>query len=497
MDAELLARIQFAFTVGFHFLFPPITIGMAWILVWMLGRWKKTGDDAWRRTARFWIKIFAITFAMGVATGITMEFQFGTNWADYSRYVGDIFGAPLAAEGIFAFFLESTFLGVLLFGFGRFKPRTLWFAALMVAVGSTLSAFWIIVANSWMQTPAGYTFNEALGRAELTDFWAAVFNPSTMPRYVHTVVASLVTGSFFVMGISAVFLLRRRHEPFARSSFRIALVLAAVSSFLQAGTGHWHAVQVAKTQPAKLAAVEGLFETRRGAPLLLFGVPDHDEERVAYAVEIPKALSWVAFGDGDAEVKGLEEFPKDEWPPLALTFYPFHLMVVLGFAFIGLTLLGLFLLWRKRLFDSRWYLWLAALALPLPILVNELGWITAEVGRQPWIVQGLLKTRDAISPNVDAGAIVFSLAMFGTLYLLLFLCWVYVLRRMVRKGPEEVPGPAANGDAKPVDGPAAGERTADENAAVPDEPASGEDAPEPAAGATADGSAAAPPGGAS
>ncbi|MBT3223645.1 MAG: cytochrome ubiquinol oxidase subunit I, partial [Proteobacteria bacterium] len=291
MDPTLLARVQFALTICFHYIFPLITIGMAWLNVWMLTRYLFGGDEMYRQMARFWIKVFAVTFAVGVATGITMEFQFGTNWAVYSRMVGDIFGAPLAAEGIFAFFLESSFLGVLLFGERKVSKRVYWFSALMVAVGSTMSAFWIVVANSWQQTPAGFAEPIVNGRAELVDFWAAVFNPSTVPRFLHVVDGALVTGAFFVLGLSAWFLLRQRHVDFALRSARMALIMAFVTSLVQVGLGHFHAVQVAETQPIKLAAMEGIWETQTNAPLLIFGIPNVSEERTDFKIEMPGMLS--------------------------------------------------------------------------------------------------------------------------------------------------------------------------------------------------------------
>jgi len=434
LDPVLLARIQFAVTVGFHFIFPPLTIGMGWLIFYFMNRYKKTGDEIIKGIARFWIKVFALTFAVGVATGIVLEFQFGTNWAAYSRFVGDIFGAPLAAEGIFAFFLESTFVGVLIWGWKRFSVRTLWFASLMVAVGATLSAFWIIVANSWMQTPVGY---EVIGgRAELTDFWAAVFNPSTLPRYLHTIDACLITGAFFMMGISAWYLLKGQHEDFARKSLKVSLVAGFIAAVLQLPLGHYHAVQVARTQPEKLAAFEGLFETQKEAPLLIFGIPDGQARTVHAAIKVPGLLSFLVAFDTQTEVKGLNDYPEDEWPPLGLTFYSFHLMFILGLYFIGLTALGILMLWRKKLFSSRFFMTLAFFSLPLPLIANELGWIAAEVGRQPWIVYRLLKTSQAISVTVPAGQILASLIMFSAIYLLLGALWIFLLRREVNKGPE-------------------------------------------------------------
>ncbi len=432
MDAVLLARIQFAFTVGFHFIFPPLTIGLAWIISYIMWKYVKTNDQHYLKIARFWVRLFAINFAVGVATGITMEFQFGTNWSEYSRYVGDIFGAPLAAEGIFAFFLESTFFGVLLFGWNRLSKKTLWFSSLMVAIGSTLSAFWIIVANSWMQTPSGYHIIG--GRAELTNFWAAVFNPSTFPRYFHTVTGALITGAFFVLGVSAWFILKGKDTEFAKSSFRTALIIGFIVSVAQLGMGHWHAIQVSETQPEKFAAVEGHFETTNGASALIFGIPDYDEGKVHIAIKIPKLLSLLATGNPNARIKGLNDFPKDEWPPIILTFYPFHLMVLLGMYFILITLIGVFLLRKGTLFDNRFILKAAVWSIPLPFLANELGWFTAEVGRQPWIVYHILKTDNAVSITVPAWQVGLSLLIFIVVYALLFYAWFSLIKKEMKKG---------------------------------------------------------------
>jgi cytochrome d ubiquinol oxidase subunit I len=365
------------------------------------------------------------------------------NWARYSRFVGDIFGAPLAAEGILAFFLESSFLGILLFGERRVSNRVYWFSALMVAVGSTLSAFWIVVANSWQQTPAGYEIVN--GRAELVDFWAAVFNPSTVPRYLHVIDGALVAGSFFVLGLSAWFLLRKQHVEFARRSFNIALVAGFFAAVAQVPLGHYHAVQVAETQPAKLAAFEGIWETQANAPLLIFGIPNKKEERTDFAFGIPGYLSYGIGGSTDTVVVGLKDIPKDEWPPIPITFFTFHLMVGLGMYFIGFTALGLFLLWRKKVHDNRLFLNLALLSIPLPIVANELGWISAEVGRQPWIVQGLMRTDEAFSAVVPGGQILASIIMFGLIYALLFAVWLFLLRYKLRQGPEAMDSASGEG----------------------------------------------------
>ncbi|MFQ3550363.1 MAG: cytochrome ubiquinol oxidase subunit I, partial [Armatimonadota bacterium] len=414
MDPVLLSRIQFAVTIGFHFIFASLNVGLAWVIVWMMTKYKNTNSKLYRSMSRFWIKIFTATFAVGVATGITMEFQFGTNWAGYSKFVGDIFGAPLAIEAIIAFFLESTFLAVLLLGWKRTSIKLLWFSSLMVAIGSTLSAFWILVANSWQQTPAGFQIVD--GRAELVSFYQAVMNPSTIPRFLHTVDGCIIQAAFFVMGISAWFILKKKNLGFARESLKIGLYIAFISSLLQIPIGHYHGVQVAHTQPAKLAAIEGLFETQAYAPALVFAIPDEKLEKNHYEIKIPGLLSLFVHNRFDKEVQGLKDFPKDEWPPLLLTFIPFHIMVMLGLYFIGLSFYGMALLFRWNILRSRKFLIMAMLSIPLPFICNQLGWITAEVGRQPWIVYGLLKTADAVSKSITTAQVWMSLIGFTLVY---------------------------------------------------------------------------------
>jgi cytochrome d ubiquinol oxidase subunit I len=438
MDTLFLSRVQFGLTAGFHFLFPPLTIGMAWFIVWIMTRYVRTADEFYGRMARFWTRLFVVTFAIGVATGITMEFQFGTNWSEYSRYVGDIFGAPLAAEALLSFFLESTFIAVLIFGWNRLSRRTLWFASLMVAVGATLSAFWIIVANSWQQTPAGYHI--VGGRAELTSFVEAVFNPSTVPRYLHTMAACFMTGAFFMLGVSAWFLLKGRDERFARESFRLALIGGFIFSVAQLPIGHHHTVQVVHTQPTKLAAIEGLFDSEQGAGMLLFGFPDPETQRVRAAVKIPKMLSLLAYGDPNAEVRGLNAFPREDWPPIPYTYYTFHIMVYIGGFLILYSSLGLLMLRGGRVYGNRLFLCVAVLSIPLPQIANQLGWFSAEVGRQPWIVWGLKRTSEMFSPNVPAGQVLFSIIMFTIIYAFLFAVWVYLLVRLIKKGPTDEDG---------------------------------------------------------
>ena len=436
MDPVLLARIQFGLTAAFHFLYPPVTIGLAWLIVYIGWRYLRTADPEYERMSAFWIKLFAMLFAVGVATGITMEFQFGTNWSTYSRFVGDIFGSPLAAEGVFAFFLESTFLGVLIFGRRRVSRGFYWFSSLMVAIGSTLSAFWIIVANSWQQTPTAYRIvgEGVFRRAELTNFLAAVFNPSTLPRYTHTVVASLLTGAFFMAGISAWYLLKGRHQEFARRSLQIGLVAAAVTSLLILATGHFHSVQVALTQPAKMAAFEGLFRTESGADLILWGFPDTANQTVRLKIALPGFLSFLIHFDPKATVAGLDQIARENWPPVELSFYPYHLMVLLGGWFILISWLGL--LMGGRRFTSRPYLWAVLLSLPLPWLSLELGWMAAELGRQPWAVYGLLRTQEAVSVVVPAGQVLATIILFVLIYSLLLALLIFLLTREIARGPE-------------------------------------------------------------
>ncbi len=434
MDPVLLARIQFAVTIGFHYIFPPITLGLTALISIYLGLHLKTQNELYDKIAQFWIKILVVVFSMGVATGIVMEFQFGTNWEKYSRFVGDIFGAPLAAEGIFAFFMESTFLGILVFGKNRVSQKTYFLSSLFVTVGSILSGFWIIAANSWQQTPTAYTIVN--GRAELTDFFAAIFNPSTIPRFSHAIVGGWVAGAFFVAGLSAYFLLKKQHVDFAKKSIKIALIFALFSSALQIEMGHIHAIQVTQTQPEKMAAFESMYETRKNAPLVIIGIPNEEEQTLDYEVSIPGLLSLLVGLDRQYEIKGLNEFKKEDQPPKIIPFFSYRIMVGLGFYFVLMALIGIYLYWKDILSRSKWYLRLLLYSIPLPIIANEMGWIAAEVGRQPWIVYHELRTADAISTVVSAGEILFSLILFSGLYLVLFALFVFLISKKMKIGPE-------------------------------------------------------------
>lgn len=439
MDAVLLSRLQFALTVGFHFLFPPLTFGLSLFILIVETLYLKKGEERYRQISDLFVKMLGVVFVLGTASGIVMEFSFGTNWSNYSRLVGDIFGAPLAAEGVFAFFLESVFLGILVFGRNRISKKAYWTSALLVFFGSHLSGLWIIIANSWMQTPAGFAIEG--NRAVLKDFFAAALNHSTIIRYVHTVVAGWITGAFLVAGVNAYYLLKNRHVDHAKIGLRIAMIILVIASIGELGLGHLHSIQVGITQPEKLAAYEALYETKSGAPLALFGIPDAEKQKNYLYVGVPKALSFLMYFDSNATIKGLNEFPPDERPPVFLPFISYHIMILLGFLFIAITVVGTVLLIRGKLFTTNWFLKLLLFAIPLPHLANQFGWIAAEVGRQPWVVYRVLRTADAASVVVPAGQILFSLIMFGLIYLVLFIIFIKVLVKIINKGLAEVAAP--------------------------------------------------------
>ncbi len=437
MDTELLSRIQFAFTIAFHYIYPPLSIGLGVLLVVMEGMYLKTKQKIYENITRFWIKVFALIFAMGVATGIVMEFEFGTNWAVYSRFVGDVFGSALAAEGVFAFFLESGFLAILVFGWNKVSPKLHFFSTIMVSFGSMLSAVWIVVANSWQQTPAGYHLqnNGGVFRAEITDFWAMVFNPSSVDRLLHTLSGAWLAGAFLVISVSAFYILKNKHVDFGKKSMKIAIALAVFASLFQLFTGHHSASGISVNQPAKLAAFEGHFETGP-APLYLFGWVNENEQKVNFGIAVPGMLSYLIYGDSQKPVTGLNEFKPEDRPPVNIVFQSYHLMVAIGFALIGISLLSLLLLRKERLFKSGLILKLLVVSVLLPQAANQLGWISAEVGRQPWIVYNLLRTKDAYSKTVSSGEVLFSLILFTLIYALLFVLFLYLLDRKIKHGPE-------------------------------------------------------------
>ena len=452
MDVVQLSRLQFALTISFHFIFPSITIGLAgMIAVTETLRWW-TKREVYDRMAVFLTKLFAITFVIGVVSGVVMEFEFGTNWAAFSGYVGDIFGAPLAAEGIMAFFLESAFVGLILFGRDRISSTVRWIAGLLVAFGTLLSAFWILVANSFMQTPAGYTCypDPACGptttKLVLTDFFAAVLNAGTLTRTLHTVSACYVVGSFFLTGVAAFYILRGRNLDVARLSLRLGIVTAFLFSGSMFMSGDLQTREVAANQPVTFAAMEGLCQTQSGVELAIIGIPpSQDCATSAQTIGIPYGLSAMQNFDPNSQVKGLLDLQPDKslWPPLAETFLAFHVMVGLGALMLLLMTIGAFFLLRRSIEKHRWFLWAAVLAVPLPILAVEIGWMTAEVGRQPWIVYGLMMTDKGVSPGVTAGDVALSLGTILVVYALLFFLWIYSLRKEIIRGPG--PAPAAAG----------------------------------------------------
>lgn len=436
MDVEILSRLQFAFTIAFHYIYPPLSIGLGVALVVFEGMYLRTKDKHWEQLTRFWIRIFALIFGIGVATGIVMEFEFGTNWAAYSRYVGDIFGSALAAEGVFAFALESTFLGVLLFGWNKVSPRVHFFSTVMVTLGSMFSAIWIVVANSWQQTPAGFkVVGEGMtARAEITDFWAMVFNPSSVDRIMHVWIGAFLAGTFLVLSVHAYYILKDRFVEQSKKAFGVILVIATISALAQLVSGHGSANGVAVNQPAKLASFEGHYDSLAVADMYLFGWVDDATQKVT-GVKVPKGLTFLIHQDFTTPVIGLNAFDKNDRPSLVnFVFQTYHLMIAIGMFLIGLTLFSLFLWWRGKLFNQRWLMILFSFSVLLPQIGNQVGWYSAEVGRQPWVVYGLLRTSDALSENVRAEQVLFSLILFTLLYAILFALFIYLLNKKIQHG---------------------------------------------------------------
>lgn len=427
------ARFQFAFTVMFHYLFPVLTMGLGVLIATLKTLQLRRSDPAYGDAARFWAKIFAITFAAGVVTGIPMEFQFGTNWAQFSRYAGPVVGQTLFMEGVFAFFAESTFLGLFLFGEKRLAPSLHWVAAVMVAAGAVLSGFFIVATDAWMQHPVGFQIVD--GHAELTSLWDLLKNPYVRWMYPHAISGSMITASMVMAGIGAWFLLSHRHEAIGRVSVRVGVVAGVIFSVLSLfPTGARQGENIVRFQPTKMAAMEGLFETQEGAPLAIVGMPDTVNHVLIDPVYVPRALSYLAYGDMRARVTGLDQFAPDVQPPVELVYYAYHIMVGLGTIFIAVLAVAALLLWRGTLLATRGMLWVLMLAIPFPYIANQAGWVVAEVGRQPWVVYGLQRTADGISRNVSAGMTWFTLLGFMGLYLLIGLLYVVLFLRIVREG---------------------------------------------------------------
>lgn len=471
MDVEFLSRLQFAITVGFHFIFPPITIGLALMLViieWI--GWKKN-DIQYVKLGKFFAKILAVTFAVGVASGLVMVLQFGTNWARYSVFVGDVFGAPLAAEAVFAFFLESTFLGLYLFGRNRVSKGVHWFSILMVTIGSMISAFWILVANSWQQTPAGFAIqniatgeiinNPVLGkgydptmyRAVLTDFWAAVFNPTTLTRFLHVILASFITGTFMLAGSCAYIILKVKKNykgkeseipeedkqtiEIAEKGLKKGLIFGLIFSLLQLfPSGHEHARDVYKYQESKFASQQGLYKSTDAARLLLFGYLTGDSvPEMKAEISIPGLLSFLVSGDFNTRIKGMEEIPVENRPPMWMPFVSYHNMIVLGMLFIAISAFGVLLIIRKKLLDSKKFLRIMFLAIPLPVAASQFGWVAAEVGRQPWTVFNILRTKDSFSSVVPVEQVWFTIILFTLIYLIMTFVYIFIIMRELKHAP--------------------------------------------------------------
>jgi cytochrome d ubiquinol oxidase subunit I len=452
MDPALFFhRFHFAFTISFHYLFPQFTMGMGLLIVILKTRALRTGDDRFEKAARFWGKVFGLAFAMGVVTGIPMEFQFGTNWARFSEATGGVIGQTLAMEGTFAFFLESSFLGLFLFGHKKLSPRMHWLSAFAVFAGSWISGFFIVATNAFMQHPVGYEIQPD-GMLALNSYWSLLLNPWLLWQYLHTMAGAVVTGAFVMTGIGAYYLLlgqrpdaseeTRGHAEYGKIFLRLGIMVGLPASlFVAFPTGDMQAIKVAENQPAAFASMEGLFDSEEGAPLVLIGQPDMENMRLDNPVEVPRVLSFLTYRRFDAEVVGLKEIPRDEWPDnVPLHYFAYHIMVGLGTLFIGIMILAGWLLWRRRLFESRAMLWLLMLAAPFPFIANTTGWMTAELGRQPWLVYGVLRTEDGFSATVSAGNAIFSLLGFMGLYLLLGILFLFLTAREIGHGPGGHPG---------------------------------------------------------
>jgi cytochrome d ubiquinol oxidase subunit I len=436
-DMLTFDRLQFAVTIIFHYLFPQLTMGLVFMLALFATRGYWWKHESSRRAARFWTKVFAITFAFGVVTGIPMEFQFGTNWAGFSEFSGGCIGQTLAMEGTFAFFLESFFLGVMLAGAKRVGAALQWVGTVVVFFAAWLSAYFILATNAWMQHPVGYVIG-ADGNAHLESFRHLLGNPWLLWQYTHNQCAAVITGSFVVAGVGAYYLLSDKHIEQGKLFLRSGLVIGMVASCLQLfPTGDGEARQVWTHQPIKGAAMEGLFHTEQPAPITIVGQPNMDTLTIDNPVKIPALLSFLTYRRLNAEVRGLTSFPRDQWPDhVPLVYYAYHIMITLGMIYIGVTLLAVFLLWRRKLFEMRWMLWIVMLITPFPYISTIAGWVATEVGRQPWIAYGLLRTADGISPLISSGNGLFTLIGFLGLYLLLGIAYMVIMLSLLRRGPE-------------------------------------------------------------
>jgi len=434
-EAVFAHRVQFAFTVMFHYLFPILTMGLGSFLALLATLHLWTGQERYAVAARFWTRIFVVSFALGVVTGIPLEFEFGTNWSRFASFGGGIFGQMLPLEGVYAFFLESGFIGLFLFGAGRVHRVIHWLAGLGVAFGSLLSGYFIVAADAWMQHPVGFT-QDASGAIQLQSFWKVLFNPYAGWQFAHTINGALLTAAFVLAAVGAFYSLMGWHRDFARLSLRMGVIAGLVLGLTQLfPTGDMDGRNVVHYQPIKLAAMEGLFENQKGAPLAIVGMPDTQRGILLDPIYVPHMLSFLAYGDFAATVDGLNSYPRDLWPPVELTYYAYHVMVGLGTIFIAIMLLGAGLLWRGRLYNARWFLWILMLAVPFPFIANEAGWMVTEIGRQPWLVYGLMRTEAGTSLNVAAGETVFTTLGFAGIYLMLGLLFLLLTGKVIAEGP--------------------------------------------------------------
>jgi cytochrome bd ubiquinol oxidase subunit I len=430
-------RLQFAFTVTFHYIFPQLTMGLALLLLYLKTKAIRTGDEHYNRAARFWARIFGINFAIGVVTGIPMEFQFGTNWAVFSKAAGGVIGQTLAMEGVFSFFMESSFLGLFLFGEKKLGKMGHWWAAFMVWLGSWLSGYLIVATDAWMQYPVGYRLG-AHGEIQLASFWGLVLNKWAIWQYMHTMLGAVQTGCFVMAAVGAFYLLTHRDEVYGKTFVKAGVIVGVIASCLQLfPTGDVQGKMIAQNQPVTLAAMEGLFESQRGAPIAILGQPDVADRKLDNPLMVPNMLSFLTYRKWSAEVRGLADYPQDLWPDkIEMLYYSYHVMVGLGTIFIAVMVIAAFLLWRKKLFDSRWMLWLLMLCVPLPYIANTAGWMTAELGRQPWLIYGLMRTAAGASPRVGAGNAWFTLIGFMGMYTVLAILWLFLVWREIELGPE-------------------------------------------------------------
>ncbi len=429
-------RLHFAFTVTYHYLFPQLTMGLALLIVVLKSLALRTGNENYNRAARFWAKIFGVNFAIGVVTGIPMEFQFGTNWAEFSKSAGGVIGQTLAMEGLFSFFLESTFLGLFLFGEKKLGRIGHWFAAFFVFLGSWMSGYLIVATDAWMQHPTGYQLTQQ-GDIELTSFWGLLLNRWALWQYAHNMIGAVQTGCFVMAAVGAFYLLSKREVVYGKIFVRMGVIVGVIAAVVQlAPTGDMQGKMVTEYQPATLAAMEGLFESREGAPMAILGQPDVVKRKLENPLEIPKMLSFLTYKHWNAHVQGLDAFPEDQWPDkIELLYYSYHIMVGLGTIFIAIMAISALLLWRGSLYETRWLLWVIMLSVPLPYIANTAGWMTAELGRQPWLIYGLMRTMNGVSPRVGAGSAWFSLLGFMGLYVVLSMLWLFLVYREIELGP--------------------------------------------------------------